>query len=148
MKKLLIALILMASSAAFAAKTEVWEGPGTLFDDQGKVVSSYHLVVENTKNGREILSHVTVTFPDGTERKSQCRMTETGQKGWVSDCDHGKGGGACFGEGLCESYEEDSTGRAFASTIVMDGSANMRLLRTELKNGRAVHFFREKLQKR
>lgn len=148
MKKLMIALVLVASPAAFAAKSDVWEGPGTMFDDQGKVVSNYHLVVENTKNGSGTVSNVTVTLPDGSERKSQCRMTETGEKGWASDCDHGKGGGACFGEGLCESYEEDATGHAFATTIVMDGSKGMRLLRTELKNGRAVHFFREKLQRR
>ena len=148
MKKLIIALALVASPATFAASTDIWEGPGSLFDVQGNPLSTYSLVVENIKNGNQIQSNVTVTLPDGTIHKQQCLMTETSQDGWKSDCDHGKGGGHCFGEGLCISYEEDSTGKAYATTIVMDGPTDMRLLRTELQNGQAVRFFREKLHKR
>lgn len=148
MKALVLGLILAATQNSFAASTDTWEGPGSLFDTKGSEISTYNLVVENTKNGNQIQSNVTVTLPDGSVQKQQCKMTETAQDQWTSECDHGKGGGHCFGEGLCISYEEDSAGKAYATTIVMDGPADMRLLRTELQNGQAVHFFREKLHKR
>ncbi len=149
MKKtiLTLALALTLSRAAFAQNTDVWTGPGSLFDVQGKSLGNYNLVVERTKSGSQILSLITVTLPDGAIQKQQCSITETSATAWKSECDHGKGGGHCFGEGLCISYEENSMGRAFSTTIVMDGADNMRLVRTELQNGRAVRFFREKLQK-
>ncbi|MBI3535480.1 MAG: hypothetical protein HY072_08375 [Deltaproteobacteria bacterium] len=75
-------------------------------------------------------------------------MTETSQDGWKSECDHGNGGGYCFGEGLCISYETDTAGQAFTTTIIMDGQSDMRLMRTELHNDKAVRFFREKLHKK
>ena len=148
MKTLILAMTLIVSQHSFAASTDIWEGPGSLFDVKGNPTSTYNLVVENTKNGNQIQSNVTVTLPNGTTQQQQCLMTETSQDGWTSKCDHGNGGGHCFGEGLCISYEEDSSGKAYATTIVMDGPSDMRLLRTELLNGQAVQFFREKLHKR
>ena len=147
MKILVFALTIIASQTTFAASTEVWEGPGSLFDVRGNFSGTYNLVVENTKSGHQMRSNVTVTLPNGTSHKHQCIMTEAGA-GWNSECDHGKGGGRCYGEGLCLSYEKDSTGKAYATTIVMDGPSDMRLLRTALQNGQAVQIFREKLHKR
>jgi len=148
MKTLILAMTLIASQHSFAGSTDVWEGPGSLFDVKGNATSTYNLVVENTKSGSQIQSNVTVTLPDGTTHKQQCLMTETSQDGWTSKCDHGNGGGPCFGGGFCISYVSNSTGKAYATTIVMDGPSDMRLLRTELQNGQAVQFFREKLHKR
>jgi hypothetical protein len=148
MKSLIMALALIGAQSSFAATTDVWEGPGALFDLQGNSISTYTLLVENTKNGSQIQSNVTITLPDGTTQKEQCLMTETGANHWTSKCDYGSGGGSCFGEGMCISYEADANGKAFATTIAMDGPNDMRLLRTELKNGQAVQFFREKLHKR
>lgn len=148
MKSLICALALFASQNTFAITTNIWEGPGSLFDAHGNLSGSYNLVVENTQTGNKIKSNVTVTLADGRVHKQQCLMTETGKDSWESNCDHGKGSGHCFGEGLCVSYEENSTGKAYATTIVMDGPSDMRLLRTELLNGKAVQFFREKLHKR
>lgn len=148
MKKLIFAIALIATQQIFAAEIEIWEGPGSLFDLQGNPSGVYNLVVENTKRDQQIQSHVTVTLSDGTVFKQQCLMTETTEGRWKSECDNGKGGGQCFGEGLCISYVEDSTGKAYATTIAMDGPSDMRLLRTELQKGKAVRFFREKLHKR
>ncbi|MBK9321612.1 MAG: hypothetical protein IPM97_01410 [Bdellovibrionaceae bacterium] len=154
MKKLIFTIALVASQHTFAGSTDIWEGSGALFDLQGTETGKYDLVVENSKNGSQIQSNVTVTLPDGTTQKHQCLLTGTGQKGWKSECDNsdsigaGNGGGQCFGEGLCISYDEHSTGKSYATTIIMDGSTDMRLLRTEVQNGKAVRFFREKLHKR
>ncbi len=148
MKKLILTIALTATHQSMAATTDVWEGPGSLFDTQGRATGIYSLVVENTKKGNQIQRNVTVTLPDGSTHREQCLMTESRSGGWTSDCDNGKGGGQCFGEGLCISYTEDGTGKAYATTIVMDGPSEMRLLRTELQYGQAVRFFREKLHKR
>lgn len=146
MKKVIVLIATLVSSAAFAG-TDVWEGSGSLFDLQGQPAGDYQLVVENTTSGNEIQNLVTVTLADGSFKKLQCIMTKSGD-GWTSICDQGQGGGHCFGEGLCISYVADATGKAFATTIVMDGPSDMRLLRTELQNGQAVRFFREKLHKK
>lgn len=148
MKTLFIALALTLSAPAFAATTEIWEGSGTHFNIDGNPEGTYGLKVENTSNGKATQSHVTVTLPDGSIRKHQCSMTYSSDSRWKSECDNGFGGGQCLGDGLCASYIEDSNGKAYAMTIVMDSPTAMRLLRTELKNGHAVRFFREKLQKR
>jgi hypothetical protein len=148
MKTLIFALVLIGSQTAGAAATDIWEGSGTLFELQGKPTGTYDLLVENTRNGDQTQSQVTVTLADGTIYKQQCLITQKVPGKWISECDHGKGGGACLGEGLCLSYEEDSSGKAYATTIVIDGPADMRLVRTELQSGQAVRFFREKLHKR
>jgi hypothetical protein len=147
MKKLLITLALIASQSGFAA-TSVWEGPGLLFDANGNPAGHYNVLVERTKSGNQVKSSITVKLPDGTTQQHQCLATESAENRWKSTCDHGKGGGSCFGDGLCISYEEDGNGKSYATTIIFDGPSQMRLLRTELRNGQAFRFFREKLYKR
>ncbi len=148
MKKLILTIAMIAPQQTLAATTDIWEGSGSLFDTKCNPTGTYSLVVENTKNGNQIQSNVTVILPDGSVHKKHCLMTESSSESWKSECDNGKGGGHCFGEGLCVSYVEDGTGKAYATTIAMDGPSDMRLLRTELQNGQAVRFFREKLHKR
>ncbi|MBX9767182.1 MAG: hypothetical protein K2X47_07925 [Bdellovibrionales bacterium] len=148
MKTLILTLTALLAQTSLAGTPDIWEGDGALFEVHGKPAVTYHLVVENTKTADITNTNVTVTLPDGTAIKQQCVMTERTPGKWSSECDHGKGGGSCFGEGLCISYEEDAMGRAFATTIVMDGPSDMRILRTELQNGQATRFFREKLHKR
>ena len=147
MKSLLL-FALFASEITFASTTDVWEGSGILFNEKVEQIGSYTLVVENTKTSRQIQSYVAVSLPDGKIIKQQCLMTESKEGTWNSKCDHGAGGGQCFGNGLCMSYEKDSKGKAYATTIIKDGNSDMRLLRTELQDGKPVHFFREKLHKR
>ena len=146
MKKLILTLALISSSSAFAA-TEVWEGAGSLFDVQGNTIGDYQLKVENSKDGNKTQSQVTITLPKGQIITENCSITND-EKGWKSECGPSKGGGQCLGEGLCISYEEDGTGKAYATTIVMDGPSDMRMLRTELQAGKAVRLYREKLHKK
>lgn len=89
---------------------------------------------------------MTVTLPSGIESQHQCTTSKM-IKGWSTQCQNGSGGGLCFGDGLCQSYIENASGQAFATTVIMDKDNSMRLLRTELANGEAVHFFRERLFK-
>ena len=151
MKKLMSSLILgttfLATQASFAAPTSTWEGSGSVFDSKGGLISDYKLIVENTQSESTIQRDVSVTLADGKILKKHCSVNKKNEDGWTSDCDFGKGGGHCFGQGLCISYEEGFNGKNYASTIVMDSPKEMRLLRTELKDGQPVRFFRERLTK-
>jgi hypothetical protein len=149
MKTILCTLLLLASQTTFAATSPtVWEGQGTLTTVHGQQLSTYKLLVERTEDKSGGVTNVTVTLPDGSTQNHVCRTTDGSHGGWKSVCDHGTGGGRCLTEGLCISYEEEAGGKAFATSIVMDGPADMRLLRTELQDGKAVQFFSEKLHKR
>jgi hypothetical protein len=148
MRILILALVSLAAQHGFASTTDTWVGPGSTFDLKGAQVSTYELIVENIKTGNQTQSTITINLPTGKTEKLTCSSTDLGKEGWKSACAQTKGGGNCFGEGLCISYEEDAAGTAFATTIVMDGPSDMRLLRTELHHGMAVRFFREKLHKK
>jgi hypothetical protein len=151
MKTIICTLILLATPFTFAANTKItdtWEGTGTVTQAHGNDSSKYSLLVEKEKGEGSSVTHVTVTLADGTTQQHVCKMIEGSQGSWKSECDHGSGGGRCLTEGLCISYEDAGAGKAFATNIVMDGPKDMRLLRTELQDGKAVRFFSEKLHKR
>jgi hypothetical protein len=148
MKKLILTLAMISSSYAFASTTDIWEGPGTQFDAHGKATGNYNLVVQNVTTGTQIQSTVTITLADGTVKTEQCQITNDSAGGWKSLCGTFQGGGGCFGEGMCASYEADANGHAFATNVAIDGASDLRMLRTELQNGQATGFYREKLHKR
>ncbi|MBT4762728.1 MAG: hypothetical protein HOO06_13605 [Bdellovibrionaceae bacterium] len=145
---IIIGIMMITNHSVAAASVEIWEGDGVLFNSERKVISNYKLTVQNIELSDKVTqSNVTVKLPDGSVRKYQCTNTY-GEKGWSTQCDDGEGGGYCFGQGLCQSYISHSNGNSFATTIVKDGPKNMRLLRTQLEEGRATGFFREKLHKK
>jgi hypothetical protein len=144
---ILVGLALAGScgAAAAAPHDEVWKGSGTLFDRKRNAIAEYRLEMYRTTVSPTVqLREVRVYLPGGRLKKMTCRTRNT-DKGWTSDCGESRGGGACFGDGLCIDYAVEEGGRAFATTIVMDGKDTMRLLRTELVHGKAVRFFRERL---
>lgn len=148
MKALTLTLIALGFTATVQAATETWEGNGTLFDQKGQAQGSYRLLVENTQQGNEIQNHVTVTLADGSVREENCQMTKREAGHWNMQCGNDRGGGSCLSEGLCISYVGNENGRGYATTIILDGPSEMRLLRTELQNGQALRFFSEKLHRR
>lgn len=145
--KTLAALLTLVIVQQAAAGTSVWKGEGALFGTNGTNQGEYELTVTNTKNGDVTESKIHIKTAEGSVIDMQCTNTAADNGSWSSQCNHGKGGGSCFGEGLCISYLDSGSGKAFATTVVMDGASDMRLLRTELQNGKAVRFFREKLRK-
>ncbi len=146
MTKLILTILVLSAQTSWA--TDVWEGAGAYFDINGNQEGEYTLHLENVQQGDKVLSTATVTLSDGSSRKQQCLLSEMSPKGWSALCDNGNGGASCMGEGLCVSYVKNAAGIAYATTIVNDGPSNMRLLRTELRNEKAVRFFREKLVKK
>jgi hypothetical protein len=146
MKKLAVILTLVVAHQA-TATTSIWKGEGSMFNQTGTNVGQYELTVTNNKNAEVTESKIQIKTANGNLIEMLCTNTENKDGGWASICGQSKGGGRCFGEGLCISYSEDGNGKAYATTIVMDGASDMRLLRTELENGKAIRFFREKLHK-
>lgn len=126
--------------------SQVWQGTGQLFSAEGKAAGAYRLELVRKRAEDGLLQTVRVFLPDGQIQTLQCEITEEGEA-WSSVCGHGRGGGRCFGDGLCLDYLTDDKGRAFATTIVFDDDDSMRLLRTELLRGEAIRFYREKLER-
>ncbi|MET0592971.1 MAG: hypothetical protein ABW133_09745, partial [Polyangiaceae bacterium] len=60
----------------------------------------------------------------------------------------GAGGGHCFANAMCQTYEERADGHAFATTIARDGADKLRILITELDKGKAVRVFQQTLSKK
>ena len=152
MKKSAFSIIALGLIASFAEarphqNIETWKGHGFFFDDHRSPVGQYQLVLVRTRRAETtIQQNVEITFSNGDIRREECRMTESqAGKSWEISCNGRSGHGQCFGDGLCLDYQEDEAGSAFATTIIQDGDRTMRLLRVELKDGRAIRFFREKL---
>src|SRR5262249_31199821 len=96
-------------------------------------------------NDHELNSKITITVKGQTQTYHQT-LKDSGENGFAIESDQGKGGGYCFGEGLCEAYM-GTTEHGFAITIVIDDSNHRRILVTELKNGKATKFVRESLER-
>lgn len=142
---IIASLLAFIPTASAGEVTELWKGDGVLFDRSNKPIGKYRLEMYRTNvNKKKMLNEVKVFLPNAKTKTISCEITKS-KKGWSTDCRSRKGGGYCFGEGLCIDYMADQKGSAFATTIVMDGKDTMRMLRTELKRGKAVRFFRERL---
>ncbi|MEQ1878703.1 MAG: hypothetical protein ABL958_18820 [Bdellovibrionia bacterium] len=148
--KLLIALsglVVFGLTRALAGETSsVWTGAGKVYDAKLNPLGAYKLKVESAKTAAtERKTKVTVTLESGGAQVYNCTHTD-GAKGWKSVCDNGNGGGFCLDD-LCQTYTEDENGRAFATTLIFDSEDEMRLMRTELQNGKPVRFFKEKISR-
>lgn len=125
-----------------------WKGDGALFDRDGKWLSNYSFEVINTQlSPNEFKSEVTVHLPDGKVLQVSQTMTKTGENSFGIVSTQGNGGGYCFGEGLCQLYISMGNGHGIAITNVSDGDDKMRCMKTELKDGEAIHFFRDKMER-
>lgn len=155
MKKVLLSLAvtllagqgLASSSQVKFPDTQVWKGSGTRYDISKMVQDTYELTVEVQKlSGQEQKSVASVVLSTGEVVVITCNQVNANQ-GWSLDCSNGKGGGYCFDQGMCQNYVADASGRAYATTLSFDGQDFMRLLRTEMLNGKAVGFFAETLKR-
>lgn len=154
MRKSFVISVLVAAFTSYTAiagtagtsPAAKWVGKGIRFNHDKANAQPYGLEVVIDKSGADEISKVTVTPAAGSEILIECRRSD-GKQGWSLDCTNGKGGGYCFAHGMCQTYVADATGRAYATTISMDGPTSMRILRTELENGNAVAFYQETLQK-
>ncbi len=143
-------VMVVVCSQARAAITDgagTWTGAGASFNAKNQQIATYVVELTNTAiDDHTIQTKGTITFTDGTSQDFEQTMSGDDQ-GFSLASDAGKGGGYCFGEGLCESYVGTGS-HGFAVTEVIDGADQMRILSTELDNGTVVEFSREKLTRK
>ena len=147
MKKLLFGLGLAMFSQVLFANGEVWKGSGTVYNQNGLELGNYLVAVENetiNENTRE--SQIKVTLEDGRVIEDHCVHTYLGVS-WKSECESSFGGGVCLGDGICQMFLGEDGLNGFASTIIFDSDSQFRQVRTELVNGVAIRFYKEKLFK-
>jgi hypothetical protein len=125
-----------------------WQGKGTTFALGSSEKGEFTVDLTRTAiDAHTVEMKGTVVLDDGRVIPITQRLTET-ERGFAIEGNRGKGGGRCYGDGLCNSYEEGADGKSFATTIVIDGSEHLRLLTTELDHGRAVRVMRQNLVKK
>src|SRR5262249_54155278 len=126
-----------------------WEGSGVMTEAGNKVIGSFDVTVTRTSlGGGKVRSDGKVRTGDGKEITFWQEKTDRGGGAFQLVSNNGSGGGCCFVNGMCQSLESNGTGQAFASTIVMDAPAKIRVLITELKDGHAVRFYAQSLTKK
>jgi hypothetical protein len=124
-----------------------WEGSGSLHDVSGAELGRFTVqVVRTATSERTTRADGTVTLPDGTKRTFWQEL-QYGTSGFRVTSNNGAGGGRCFSNAVCQTYEERD-GRAFATTLVKDGPSTLRLLTTELDGGKAVRMTEQTLHRK
>lgn len=152
---LTLATIALSTSLAHA---EVWTGEGQIYSPEHTLESQYTLRVEvHSIDTAKKHTLVTVSNPRGDMVYSSDCVQEGSAGGWKKSCSDGSQGGGYFFDprfGMGIDYIQEKDGTAYATTIILDSKQEksnettaMRLFRTELKDGKATHFFVEKLRK-
>jgi hypothetical protein len=147
-----ISLVGLASAPVRAGISDclgAWEGSGTATEVSGKDLGAFNLALTRRSIGNaKVRADGKVTLASGQEIVFWQEYEDHGPAGFKVISNNGAGGGQCFSNGLCQSYEQRADGHAFATTIVKDGTDRLRVLITELDNGKAVRFFQQTLSKK
>ena len=144
MSALFLALgISMAQAVAAAPSAQHHHGIGSMLDFKGTVSSSYEvdLVISEVSPGVRD-QDITVRLPDGKQFTMHQRSERSGNSLRITTA-HGTGYGTDLGDGVLATYTPGPEGAAYAQTMVLLADETLRLVRTELRNGKAVRFFRE-----
>ena len=140
-----LAVVAMISGQTMAGTVDKWAGQGAAYSPDGQLLSTYQISVVNTQIAPHVIqSDATISMSDGTQKVVSQKITENGNN-WTVESNLGKGGGACYGNDICENYISGENGLAYATTIVSDGPDARRHLTIELQNGKAVKLLRDKL---
>lgn len=148
----LFAFILFAAARGHARITEGtghWTGKGSVIAVDGQDLGEFSVEVDRTAvDARTVDVKGKVTLATGQVIEFTERQIAGDKGGFLIESSHGKGGGRCFGDGLCQSYVETGADTARATYITVDGNDKLRVLITELDHGRAVRFIRQTLTRK
>jgi hypothetical protein len=147
-----LSLVGLASAPAHAGISDclgTWEGAGTTTEVSGKDLGAFTVSLTRKSTGNaKVRVDGKVTLANGQEIVLWQEIEDHGQSGFKLASNNGTGGGHCFVNGICQSYEQRADGHAFATTIAKDSTDKLRILITELDNGRAVRFFQQTLSRK
>jgi hypothetical protein len=143
---------LLAPNAARAGITDClgsWEGTGTASEVSGKELGVFTVSLTRKSIGNaKVRADGKVTLANGQEITFWQEFEDHGPKGFRLVSNNGNGGGHCFANAMCQAYEDRADGHAFATTIAKDGADKLRILVTELDQGKAIRFFQQTLSKK
>jgi hypothetical protein len=126
-----------------------WEGTGVVTEAGNKDPSAFTIVVTRTAQGAGVVrTDGKLQTASGKEIVFWQEKTERGEGAFTLVTNRGTGGGCCFVNGMCQSLEHTDNGHGLASTMVLDGPQRVRLLVTELENGKAIRFYAQTLVKK
>lgn len=145
-------LALLAPGSARAGITDglgTWEGSGTASEISGKDLGAFTVSITRKSVGAaKVRADGKVTLAGGKEIVLWQEVEDHGSSGFHIVSNNGSGGGQCFANGICQTYERRADGHAFATTIAKDEGGKLRILVTELENGQAIRFFQQTLLKK
>jgi hypothetical protein len=145
-------LALVAPGSASAGGSDglgTWEGSGTASEVSGKDLGAFTVSITRKSVGTgKVRADGKVTLANGKEITLWQDIEERGTGGFLLVSNNGSGGGQCFANGICQTYEKRADGHAFATTMAKDEGGKLRVLVTELENGQALRFFQQTLQKK
>jgi hypothetical protein len=143
---------LLAPNSARAGITDClgsWEGTGNTSDASGKDLGVFTVSLTRKSSGNaKVRADGKVTLANGQQITFWQEFEDHGPNGFRLVSNHGAGGGHCFTNAMCQTYEERADGHAFATTIAKDGPDKLRILVTELDQGKAVRFSQQTLLKK
>ncbi len=126
-----------------------WEGSGTAFEISGKDLGGFTVSLTRKSLGTaKVRTDGKVKLAGGQEIAFWQEFEDYGPSGFTLVSNNGAGGGRCFANGMCQTFEQRADGHAFATTIVKDGADRVRIVVTELVQGKAVGFFQQTLLKK
>jgi hypothetical protein len=147
-----LAIVGLASADASAGASdglERWEGTGTVHAGSGAELAGYTVSLTRKPEGAgKVRTDGIATLANGQVIAFWQEIEHGAGGGFRIVSSNGSGGGRCFTNAMCQSYEERQDGHAFATTIVKDDAERMRILVTELDQGRAVRFMEQTLTKK
>jgi hypothetical protein len=144
--KILLGTSLLAASLLPAAPARAnlleglgrWNGNGTVFSPEGKVLADFRVELTRTAAGpNKVETRGTVTTTQGQTIPFRSSMTRTSE-GLLMETERGKGYAACVEPTVCHSYAVDAAGNGTTTTILLDGAQRLRVLVTELEKGKPV----------
>lgn len=122
-----------------------WQGHGTVYGADGRASGDFTVELERAKlDPHSVETRGKIKLPTGQEMPFESRVTRAGS-GFTLESARGKGSGHCFGADFCHSYEDTGNGKGSAMTIVFDGPNEIRILTTELEQGKPVQYMRQVL---
>ena len=143
---------LLAPNSARAGITDclgLWEGTGTASEASGKDLGVFTVSLTRKSIGNaKVRADGKVTLANGQVIVFWQEIEDHGPTGFRLVSNNGAGGGHCYANAMCQTYEERADGHAFATTIVKDGADKLRILITELDQGKAVRVFQQTLSKK
>lgn len=125
-----------------------WRGSGSSFSPEGALRGDFKVELMRTAVGASsVETRGKVTLGSGQVVPIEQRVTLTGS-GFTTQSARGQGNGHCFGADLCHVTEDKGGGKSSAMTIIIDAPDRIRILITELDQGKPVEFIRQTLERK